>query len=190
MRFKLLFPPQYNVSCDDARVLSLSLSLSLFRARRLRVVVVVVVVYFLTTDALTFLRFFCLRFAPNEHAGTREALIGEEEEEEEEENVSKGKEIVTTTRRREGIIAAAEEKDEEERSRTIDLTRADEEEEEEEEEDEPQPLAWRLLRKAVEKRCDDTRDFGGRGRGRRQNSSSLFATGLLHQKRRRTRERT
>ena len=52
-------PPQYNVSCDDARAfsLSLSLSLSLFRARRLRVVVVVVVVYFLTTDALTFLRF-------------------------------------------------------------------------------------------------------------------------------------
>ena len=48
-------PPQYNVSCDDARAfsLSLSLSLSLFRARRLRVVVVV---YFLT-DALTFLRF-------------------------------------------------------------------------------------------------------------------------------------
>ena len=47
-------PPQYNVSCDDARAFSLSLSLSLFRARRLRVVVVV---YFLTTDALTFLRF-------------------------------------------------------------------------------------------------------------------------------------
>ncbi len=36
------------------------------------------------------------------------------------------------------------------------MTRADEEEEEEEEEeeDEPQPLAWRLLRKAVEKRCE------------------------------------
>ena len=54
-------------------------------------------------------------------------------------------------RRREGS-AAAEEKDEEERS-PIDLTRADEEDEDEE--DEPQPLAWRLLRKAVEKRCEE-----------------------------------
>jgi hypothetical protein len=33
------------------------------------------------------------------------------------------------------------------------LTRADDDDEEEEE-DEPQPLAWRLLRKAVEKRCE------------------------------------
>ena len=53
-------PPQYNVSCDDARAFSLSLSLSLFRARRLRVVVVVVVVYFLT-DALTFRFSVCAR---------------------------------------------------------------------------------------------------------------------------------
>ena len=34
------------------------------------------------------------------------------------------------------------------------MTRADDDDDEEEEEDEPQPLAWRLLRKAVEKRCE------------------------------------
>ena len=68
-------PPQYTCRAR-ARVLSLSLSLSLFRARRLRVVVVVVVVvvvYFLTTDALTFLRFSVCALS-NEHAGTREAF--------------------------------------------------------------------------------------------------------------------
>ena len=79
--------------------------------------------------------------------------------------------------------------DEEERSRTIDLTRADEEEEEEEEEDEPQPLAWRLLGGKPSKR-DARHERLWRKRKRTETKLVLFATGLLHQKRRRTRERT
>ena len=141
-----LFPQKMCGMCvfavEKRRAFSLSLSLSLsllyvasmtrvFRVRRC---------FFLTDDVSLFCR------AEHHHQTTnrdeRGFLIGEEEEEECEQRKKRN----ATTRRREGS-AAAEEKDEEERS-PIDLTRADEE-------DEPQPLAWRLLRKAVEKRCEE-----------------------------------
>ena len=68
-------PPQYNVSCDDARAfsLSLSLSLSLSRAKIARCCCCCCCVFF-DDRRFDVSSLFCLRFAPNEHAGTREAF--------------------------------------------------------------------------------------------------------------------